>query len=153
MAVQPLLNNGLRVLIGADHAGFELKERLKKDCASFVPALKDIGVFSCDPSDYPDIAHLMAMLIQRGEADRGILICGTGTGMAIAANRHAGIRAAVCWNEKVTDLSRRHNDANVLILGARLISHPKALKCVQIFMTVPFEGGRHHQRVQKIELT
>lgn len=142
-----------RVLIGSDHAGFDFKESLKQDCQSFLPHLVDIGFFSSDRSDYPDIAHLMSLMIQRHEADRGILICGSGVGMAIAANRHSGIRAAVCWNEEVADLSRRHNDANVIVLGSRLTTYSQALECVQIFMKTPFEGGRHIQRVKKIELS
>jgi ribose 5-phosphate isomerase B len=140
------------VCIGSDHAGFDLKEV----CRAFLEGLpecqvKDAGVFDRQSADYPKIAHLVAQSVSKGECERGILICGTGLGMSMAANRHRGVRAAVCCNLFTTRMSRAHNDANILCMGGRVIGPGIALEMVELFMKTPFEGGRHQLRVDQIE--
>ena len=114
--------------------------------------MTDFGAYSPDPVDYPDTAHPMASAIERGEHDRGITLCGSGNGIAMVANKHAGIRFALCWNAATAALARRHNDANVCSLPARLISRDEALEITRLFLATPFDGGRHQRRVDKIPL-
>lgn len=139
------------VLLASDHAGFELKERLKRVLARLGYAVEDLGPHSDASVDYPDFAHRLAGRIQRGEAARGVLVCGSGQGMAMAANRHPGVRAALAYDEESARLSRRHNDANVLALGGRLLDHDLAERIVALWLAEPFEGQRHERRVLKID--
>jgi ribose 5-phosphate isomerase B len=137
--------------IAADHAGFALKERLKQELNALGYEPLDLGTHSAESTDYPDYAHPVAAQVERGEARRGVLLCGSGLGMAYAANRHPGVRAAVAWNPEVARLSRAHNDANILVLPARFVSEQEGLAILRAWLAEPFEGGRHARRVQKIE--
>lgn len=138
----------MKIAIGADHAGFELKETLSASLTKH--QLKDFGTYSADSVDYPDFAHPVAFAVEKGEFDFGILICGSGNGIAITANKHQGIRAAICWNTDLASLARKHNNANILCLPARFISVKEALAITKTFLTTEFEGGRHANRVNKI---
>jgi ribose 5-phosphate isomerase B len=137
--------------IGADHAGFQLKERLVQELRALGYEPLDLGTSSAESVDYPDFAHPVAARVERGEAKRGILLCGTGLGMAYAANRHPGVRAAVAWNPEVAGLAREHNDANVLVLPARFLSEREGVEILKRWLDTPFEGGRHSRRLEKIE--
>jgi ribose 5-phosphate isomerase B len=137
--------------IGADHAGFELKEAVKDYCNQNRLAVVDHGTFSPESTDYPDYAHKVALGVLQDNA-LGILICGSANGVCITANKHQGIRAALCWNEEITVLARQHNDANVLCLPARYITTVLALRMVDLFISTLFEGGRHQNRVSKIDI-
>ena len=139
------------VLLAADHAGYDLKQDLARHLTDLGWEPEDLGTDSPDSVDYPDFAHLLAEAIERGRAERGILVCGAGIGMSIAANRHAGVRAANCLDERMAALAREHNDANVLCLGSRLLDPDQAKKVVWTFLETPFGGGRHGRRVEKIE--
>lgn len=138
------------VAIGADHAGFQYKERI----ASFLRIknidYKDYGTYSADAADYADFAHPVASAVEAGEAACGILVCGSGNGVAITANKHQGIRAALCWLEELAGLARKHNNANILCLPQRFVQAEDALAMVEAFLTTEFEGGRHERRVGKI---
>ena len=138
--------------IGADHAGFELKERLVKELAALGYAPEDDGTNSTASTDYPDYAHVVADQVSRGEAKRGVLLCGTGLGMSYAANRHHGVRAAVAWTPEIAKLARLHNDANVLVLPARFVTEADGIEILKTWLNTPFEGGRHERRVEKIEV-
>ena len=138
----------LKIAIGADHAGYACKEMLKTALKDLV--IKDFGTFSADSADYPDFAHPVASAVENGEFDFGILVCGSGNGIAIAANKHQGIRAAICWENELAALSRRHNDANIICIPARFVSDALALDMVKTFLQTAFEGGRHQCRVDKI---
>jgi ribose 5-phosphate isomerase B len=140
----------LKIAIGGDHAGFEYKNKIVKKLESQGYVLKDFGPFSEASVDYPDYVHPLSNAIEKGEFDLGIVICGSGNGVAITANKHQGIRAALCWNEELAALARQHNNANVLALPARFISYELAEKLAEIFLTTDFEGGRHQNRVNKI---
>jgi len=139
-----------KVAIGSDHAGFELKEKVKEYLKNNKIEFKDFGPFSDDRADYPDFAHPVAMAVEKKEADLGILICGSGNGINMTANKHQGVRSALCWREDIAEMARLHNDANIIALPARYISEELALKCVEIFLQTDFEGGRHQARVEKI---
>jgi ribose 5-phosphate isomerase B len=138
--------------IGADHAGFELKERLKRELEALGFAPDDVGTHSAESTDYPDYAHQVADRVARGEAARGVLLCGTGLGMAYAANRHHGVRAAVAWTPEIAKLAREHNDANILVLPARFVTEGAGLDILKTWLETPFEGGRHARRIAKIDL-
>jgi ribose 5-phosphate isomerase B len=140
-----------QIPIGADHAGFQLKERLVAELRSLGYDVLDLGTKSADSVDYPDFAHPVASLVERGEAKKGILLCGTGIGMAIAANRHRGVRAGVIWTPEVAKLSRQHNDSNLLVLPARFLSEDEGVAILRAWLDTPFEGGRHTRRVTKME--
>ena len=140
-----------QIPIGADHAGFQLKERLVKELQGLGYDVLDMGTKTADSVDYPDFAHPVASRIERGQSKRGILICGTGTGMAIAANRHHGVRAGVVWTPELARLSRQHNDSNVLVLPARFLSEDEGVAILRAWLDTPFEGGRHTRRVMKME--
>jgi ribose 5-phosphate isomerase B len=140
----------MKIALGADHAGFELKERIKQHLQSRGVQVDDRGTQSIDSVDYPDYARAVGEEVAAGTAERGILVCGSGIGMAITANKIPGIRAANVTSEEAAELSRRHNDANVLTLGARLTSEATALRIVDRWLETGFEGGRHERRVQKI---
>jgi len=139
-----------RISIGGDHAGVGYKEQLKQHLVALGYEVQDFGPFSTASVDYPDYVHPLSKALEAGDYDFGIVICGSGNGVAITANKHQGIRAALCWNEELAALSRQHNDANVLALPARFISYELAEKMAEIFLTTPFEGGRHQSRVTKI---
>jgi len=139
-----------RVIIASDHAGFKLKETVKKFLLKKRKKVLDLGTKSFKSVDYPDFAHLLAKKIKNNKKEFGILICGSGIGMDMAANKHKNIRAALCYNQKSTKLCRKHKNANVMTIGARLTKKNVALKCVSIFMKTDFEGGRHIKRVSKI---
>ncbi|HOJ48222.1 MAG TPA: ribose 5-phosphate isomerase B [Bacillota bacterium] len=138
------------IALGCDHGGFEIKEAIKKHLQEKNIPFIDFGAHSTDSVDYPDYAHLVCESIQKGESEFGILCCGTGIGMSIAANKHKGIRAAVLSDEFSAEMTRRHNNANVLCLGGRVINEEKAVKLADIFLSTPFEGGRHERRVEKL---
>lgn len=138
------------IAIGGDHAGFEYKTELIKVLEEKGYEVKDFGPYSNASADYPDFVHPLCNAIEAGEFEQGILICGSGNGVAITANKHQGIRAALCWTEDLAALARQHNDANVLALPARFISLELASKLVDIFLNTDFEGGRHATRVNKI---
>ena len=140
-----------RIPIASDHAGFEMKQKLAAHLTKLGYEVEDLGTDSPASSDYADFAHPLASEVERGEVKRGVLLCGTGLGMAYAANRHPHVRAAVVWNPEVAEMSRRHNDANVLVLPARYLSDEDAAKILDTWLETPFEGGRHERRVQKIE--
>lgn len=138
------------IAIGADHAGYGLKRLLNEELARNGHVVRDMGTDGTESVDYPDFAALVASAVLNGDADGGILMCGSGIGMSIAANRSPGIRAALCFNEEMARLSRQHNDANILVLGARFISEEEARKCLDAFLTTEFEAGRHVGRVGKL---
>lgn len=137
--------------IGADHAGFALKERLKRELSTLGYEPLDLGTSSEASTDYPDYAHPVAERVEQGTAQRAVLLCGTGLGMAYAANRHHGVRAAVAWTPEVARLARAHNDANILVLPARFVTEEEGVAILRAWLTEPFEGGRHQRRVEKIE--
>jgi len=142
----------MKIIIGSDHAGFTLKEECKKLLVDELGYdVKDVGVYNTQSSDYPDIAKEVAGAISAGDFENGILICGSGLGMSIAANRFTGVNAALCHNLYTTDMCRKHNNANILVLGARVIGEGLALEMVKIFLKVEFEGGRHQMRIDKID--
>ncbi|MBS1775616.1 MAG: ribose 5-phosphate isomerase B [Bacteroidetes bacterium] len=143
-------NHSLPVAIGADHAGFEYKEKIKKTLESQGWQVADKGTYSIESVDYPDFAHPVATDVSEGKAAWGILICGSGNGVCITANKHQEIRAALCWTEELAQLARQHNNANVLCLPARFVSVEEANKMVKAFAGTDFEGGRHERRVEKI---
>ena len=138
------------IAMAADHAGYPLKETLKADLAARGLAVLDLGTHSAESVDYPDFAAKLARALKDGKAERGVLICGTGIGISIAANRYAHVRAALCSEPVGARLARQHNDANVLVLGARLIGPEVARDCLSVFLATDFEGGRHSARVGKL---
>jgi ribose 5-phosphate isomerase B len=140
----------MKIAIAADHAGFEEKEKVKKTLDELGVDYTDMGTNSADSVDYPDYARKVGEAVAAGKFDKGILVCGSGTGMAIAANKVPGIRAAVAWNEEIARLSRQHNNANVLSLAARYIPDEEQSKIVKAWLETDFEGGRHERRVVKI---
>ena len=138
------------VAIGCDHAGFEYKEDLISFLEGKGLAFTDFGTHSTDSVDYPDFAHPVAKAVENGEASYGILLCGTANGVAITANKHQGVRAAICWGEELAQLAREHNNANIICIPARFVREGDAEKMVNTFMITEFEGGRHDRRVQKM---
>lgn len=140
----------LPIAIGADHAGFEYKEAIKKHLSDAGWTIEDKGTYNLDSVDYPDFAHPVAVMVQDNKAAVGILVCGSGNGVCMTANKHHGIRAALCWTEELAALARQHNNANVLCIPSRFVSLELAEKMVDIFLNTPFEGGRHEKRVGKI---
>lgn len=136
------------IAIGADHAGYEYKELITSFLEDF--QIKDFGTYSEDSVDYPDFAHPVALSVENNESDLGILICGSANGVAITANKHQGIRAAICWSEELAKLARQHNNANVLCIPARFVSVDEARRITSAFLSTEFEGGRHANRVDKI---
>lgn len=140
----------MKIAIGSDHAGFDYKELLKKSLQKNGYDLKDFGTDSADSTDYPDIAHPVATAIENNQFELGVLVCGSANGVAITANKHQGIRAAICWTEELASLARQHNNANILCLPARFVSYELAEKILHRFIQEKFEGGRHERRVNKI---
>lgn len=139
-----------KIFISSDHAGFKLKEEIKSHLLKKKLSFQDLGPFNDDRVDYPDYAHKVARKVKSNKSNVGILVCGSGMGMNIAANRHKNIRAAQCFNLKSTKLSRLHNDANIITLGSRLLTKKLAINCVNTFLNTKFEGGRHSKRIKKI---
>ena len=139
-----------KVILASDHAGFKLKEEIKKFLIKKRKKVLDLGTKNTSSVDYPDYAHLLSKKMKKSENQFGILICGSGIGMSMVANKHKNIRAALCYDTKSTKLSRQHNNANVMTIGARLIKKNIALKCVSAFIKTNFKGGRHLRRVKKI---
>lgn len=137
--------------IASDHAGFELKAKVAAQLEKMGYAVQDLGANSEDPSDYPDYAHPLASEISTGQAKRGILLCGSGVGVDIVANRYPHVRAALSWMPEIAELSRRHNDSNVLVIPARFVSDYEASEIVDKWINTEFEGGRHARRVNKID--
>jgi ribose 5-phosphate isomerase B len=142
--------SGKPVAIASDHAGYDLKAILAEELVAMGYEIVDLGTDGPDSVDYPDFAKVMIRAIVEGRAERGVLVCGTGVGISIAANRHPGIRAALCHNETTARLAREHNDANVLALGARIVGVDVAKDCLKAFLTTEFAGGRHARRVAKL---
>jgi ribose 5-phosphate isomerase B len=140
-----------KVAIASDHAGFVYKEKIKNFLRETGYEMEDFGTSSTESVDYPDYAHLVADAVSKEEFNRGILICGTGIGMSITANKHKGIRAAVCESAEAARFTRLHNDANILCLGARITPWDRVEEIIKIFLTTKFEGGRHAKRIQKIQ--
>ena len=139
-----------KIFISSDHAGFKLKEAIKKYLLSKKLTFQDLGPSNNVRVDYPDFAHKVARKVKISKNNVGILVCGSGMGMNIAANRHKNIRAAQCFNLKSTKLSRLHNDANIITLGSRLLKKNNVLNCINVFLNTKFEGGRHTKRIKKI---
>lgn len=140
----------MKLVIGSDHAGYQQKEVLKKWLEKTAHEVHDFGTNSPDSVDYPDFAHPVAKALLNGEAQLGILLCGSGNGVAMTVNKHAGIRAALCWTEEIALLARLHNDANVVCIPARFVSDELSQKILETFLTTTFEAGRHKRRVDKI---
>lgn len=141
----------MRLLFASDHGGFDLKRLLAAHARSLGHEVIDVGPHSADAVDYPDFAHELSRRLVAGEAERGVLLCGTGIGMAIAANRHPGVRAALCHDAFTAETARRHNNANVVCIGGRTTGAGVALQILELFLSVAFDGGRHARRVEKIE--
>jgi ribose 5-phosphate isomerase B len=141
----------MRVAIASDHAGFRYKTLIVRHLSEGGHHVVDFGTSSTEPVDYPDFIRLAANAIVNGQCERGIVLGGSGNGEAIAANRHRGVRCAVCWNAESARLARLHNDANMIALGERMLSASAALRIVDIWMATAFEGGRHVQRIEKLD--
>lgn len=141
----------MKIAIGADHAGYELKEFIKQHLLDNAHHVLDFGTHGTASVDYPDYAHPTANAVETAQAEMGILICGSANGVAITANKHAGIRAALCWLPQIAELARQHNNANIICIPARFVSTQMALDMVDVFLSTPFEGGRHANRVAKID--
>lgn len=139
-----------KIAIGADHAGFEYKELLKKWLEKNGYPLKDFGTYNTESVDYPDFAHPVAEAVEKNEFQLGLLLCGSANGVAMTANKHQGVRAALCWNEEVAEIVRHHNNANIVCIPARFVSYEQAEKILDRFLHSSFEGGRHERRVNKI---
>ncbi len=148
--METIFNLNLPIAIGCDHAGLEYKNKIKELLTAGGYTVEDMGTNSTDSVDYPDYAHPVAAAVEQHEDAFGILICGSANGVAITANKHQGIRAALCWNAEIAELARGHNNANVLCLPARFVTIPEAVEILRTFMKTPFEGGRHENRVKKI---
>ncbi len=139
-----------KIAIGSDHAGFEYKQGLKTWLENNGYTVKDFGAHSTESADYPDFAHPVAIAVESKECELGILVCGSANGVAITANKHQGIRAAICWTEELASLARQHNNANIVCVPARFVSFEAAEKITNRFLHTEFEGGRHQNRVGKI---
>jgi ribose 5-phosphate isomerase B len=141
----------MKIAVGSDHAGFNLKEHVRAHVTAAGHEVADVGTGSPESVDYPDFAAKVARMVVRGEAERGIIICGTGIGVSMTANRFRGVRAAACTSQFAAEMTRRHNDANVLCMGERIVTPAVAERIVDVFLSTPFEGGRHARRVAKID--
>ena len=136
--------------IGADHAGFSLKEKVIQHLKKRGFETKDFGCFSEESIDYPDFGHPVASMVEENVGMKGILICGSGNGINMTANKHQGVRSALCWKKEIAELARLHNDANIIALPARFITEEEVIEMIDVFLTTEFEGGRHQMRVNKI---
>ncbi len=143
----------MKIAIGNDHAGTEYKFAIMEELKEMGHEVVNFGTDSTESVDYPDYIHPVAFAVENNEADFGIILCGSGNGAAITANKHQGVRAALCWSRELVELARQHNDANILSLPARFISKYQALEYVKVFLQTPFEGGRHKRRIEKIPLS
>ena len=141
----------MKIVIGSDHAGKKKKKFIIEHFSKLF-TFEDVGTFSGESVDYPDFAHPLAQLVSDGTYEKAVLICGSGNGVAMTANKHPHVRAAICWSEEIAQLARLHNDANVLVLPARFITKDHAIKIIDVFFNTPFEGGRHQNRVNKVNL-
>ncbi len=141
----------MKIALGSDHAGFELKEKIKEFLTSMGHQVEDMGCYSTDSVDYPVYGAKVARVVAENAVERGILVCGTGLGMSMVANRFAGVRAALCHEPFTAQMARRHNNANILVLGGRVLGDALALEIVKVFLETPFEGGRHTRRIEMIE--
>jgi ribose 5-phosphate isomerase B len=148
--MQNTFDKSLPLAIGSDHAGFYYKEQLKTWLTQQGWQVDDKGTHSTESTDYPDYAHPVAQMVEDGKAAAGILICGSGNGVCMTANKHKGIRAALCWNEELATLARQHNNANVICMPERFVPYETAQRMAELFLTTEFEGGRHERRVEKI---
>jgi ribose 5-phosphate isomerase B len=142
---------GETIPIASDHAGYEMKQKLAEELARMGYAVQDLGADSEEPSDYPDFAHPLAKEVSDGAAKRGILLCGSGVGADIVANRYPNVRAALAWKPEIAELSRKHNDSNVLVVPSRYVSDSEAIEMMRRWLSTEFEGGRHARRVDKID--
>ncbi len=142
--------NKFKIAFAADHAGFSLKEILKTEIATKVLEIKDFGTFSDKSTDYADFAHPLALAVESGDYDFGISICGSGNGINMTANKHQGIRAALCWNVEIAQLARQHNNANICSIPARFVATDAAKAIMAAFLATEFEGGRHQRRIEKM---
>ncbi len=142
----------MKIAIASDHAGFEMKQHLLEALKKRGHELKDFGSYTKESSDYPDYAHPLAHAIENKEYDVGISLCGSGNGISMTANKHAGIRSAICWDIEIAELARKHNNANICALPARFLDEDKAEKIVDVFLNTGFEGGRHQRRIDKIPI-
>ena len=140
----------MKIALGSDHAGVEYKKAIREHLQEKGIETVDFGPFTTDAVDYPDYIHPVARAVEDGAVERGITLCGSGHGAAMTANKHRGIRAALCWTPELAALARRHNDANILDIPARFVSLYQALEMVDVFLNEPFEGGRHQKRIEKI---
>jgi len=147
-----VFNQQLPLALGCDHAGYELKEAVKNLLQQSGWTVDDKGTHSADSTDYPDYAHPVADMVSTGAASVGILICGSGNGVCMTANKHPHVRAALCWNEEIAALARQHNNANVICIPARFVSQELAFTMIDTFLSIAFEGGRHERRVAKMAL-
>ena len=142
----------MKIAMASDHAGYALKLQVKAWLEAQGADVHDFGCYSSESCDYPDFAHPCAVAVENAEVDFGVILCGTGNGISMTANKHQGVRAALCWDVPLAELARQHNNANVLALPARFVSEELALKITEAFFRSDFEGGRHERRVQKIAL-
>lgn len=140
----------MKIAIGNDHAGTEYKNTIVKHLETLGHEISNFGTNTNDSVDYPDFVHPVAEAVEKGEADAGILICGSGNGVSMTANKHQQVRAALCWTKEIAALAREHNDANIISIPARFTSEPQAVAMIDTFLETPFEGGRHQRRVDKI---
>ena len=140
----------MKIAIGCDHAGYELKERILHHLSKLGMDPIDMGAPSADSVDYPDFTHPLSSMVDEGKLDFGILICGSGNGVSITANKYPNVRCGLCWNSTIASLARQHNNANVIAIPSRFVSEDEALEMVDVFLETEFEGGRHQRRVDKI---
>lgn len=140
----------IRIAVASDHAGFERKQAVLNYLREQGIEYRDFGAFSSESSDYPDFAHPLAVAVSTGEFDKGITLCGSGNGINMTANKHSGIRSAICWLPEIAELARLHNDANICALPARYITDLEAVEIIRVFLATGFEGGRHLNRINKI---
>jgi ribose 5-phosphate isomerase B len=146
------MQNKIHIALGCDHAGYAYKEAVLNYLAAKGYEVTDNGTNTVDSVDYPDFVHPVAVSIQNGESKFGVIMCGSGNGVAITANKHRGIRAALCWNREIAELARQHNDANIISIPVRYVSIETAIEMLDAFLNTPFEGGRHQKRVEKIDI-
>ena len=142
----------MKISLACDHGGYLLKEEVKKHLENLGHEVVDWGTYSLDSCDYPDFAHKAAEMVSKGEVERGIVVCTSGEGVCICANKHHGVRCGLLYNEEVAELTRRHNNVNMVSLGAKYVTKKDALKYIDLFLKTPFDGGRHEGRVNKIQL-
>ncbi len=147
-----MVDKSKTIALGCDQGGYDLKEYIKIKLAESGYSVRDFGTYTPESIDYPDVAHPVASAVENGQYPMAILICGSGNGICMTANKHAGIRAALCWNTEIARLARQHNDANIICLPGRFISQYESLSAVTTFLTTDFEGGRHKTRIDKIPL-